>query len=69
MRTVPNHIIIHVSGVRLHNFATEHVINDEIMAVFESGEKIQTTELVLKTKKLAVTIHRCNLLNCDVGGN
>ena len=35
------------------------------MDVFENGEKIQTRELVLKTKKLAVTIHRCNLQKCD----
>ena len=53
----------------MHNFATEHLINDEIMDVFENGEKIQTRELVLKTKKLAVTIHRCNLPKCDTVGN
>ena len=61
--------IIKASGVRLHNFATEHLINAEVMDVFENGEKIQTRELVLKTKKLAVTIHRCNLPKCDTFGN
>ena len=28
--------------------------NDEILDVFENGEKIQTRELILKTKKIAV---------------
>ena len=41
----------------------------EIMDVFENGEKIQTRELFLKTKKLAVTLHRCNLPKCDTVGN
>ena len=53
----------------MHNFAMEHLINDEMMDVFENGEKLQTRELVLKTKKLAVTIHRCNLPKCDTVGN
>ena len=42
---------------------------DEVMDVFENGEKIQTRDLVLKTKKFAVTIHRCNLPKCDTVGN
>jgi len=69
VRAVANPFIIKASGIRLHNFATEHLINDEIMDVFENGEKIQTRELVLQTKKLAVTIHRCNLPKCDNVGN
>ena len=69
VRAVANPFIIKASGVRLHNFATGHLINAEIMDVFENGEKIQTRELVLKTKKLAVTIHRCNLPKCDTVGN
>ena len=69
VRAASNPFIIKASGVRLHNFATEHLINDEIMDVFENGEKIQTRELVLKTKKLAVTINRCNLPKCDTVGN
>ena len=69
VQAVANPFIIKASGVRLHNFATEHLINDEIVDVFENGEKIQTRELVLKTKKLAVTIHRCNLPKCDNVGN
>ena len=36
---VANTFIIKASGVRVHNFATEHVINDEIMDVFEKMEK------------------------------
>ena len=59
VRAVANPFIIKASGVRLRNFATEHLINDEIMDVFKNGEKIQTRELVLKTKKL--TIHRCSV--------
>ena len=58
---VANPFIIKASGVRLNNFATEHFINDEIMDMFENGAKIQKRELVLKTKKLAVTIHICNV--------
>ena len=69
VRAVTHPFISNASGVRLHNFATEHLINAEIMDVFENGEKIQTRELVLKTKKLAVTIHRCNLPKCDTIGN
>ena len=69
VRALANPFIIKASGVRLHNFATERLINDEIMDVFENGEKIQTRELVLKKKKLAVTIHRCNLPKCDTFGN
>ena len=69
VRAVANPFIIKASGVRLHNFATEHLINAEIMDVFENGEKIQMRELVLKTKKLAVTIHSCNLPKCDTFGN
>ena len=69
VRAVANPFIIKASGVRLHNFATEHLINAEVMDVFENGEKIQTRELVLKTEKLAVTIHRCNLPKCDTFGN
>ena len=68
VRAVANPFIIKASDIRLHNFSTEHVINYEIMDVFENGEQIQTRELVLKTK-LAVTIHRCNLLKCDTVGN
>jgi len=41
VRAVANPFIIKASGVRLHNFATEHFINDEILDVFENGEKIQ----------------------------
>ena len=55
VRSVANPFIIKASGVRLHTFATDHLINDEIMDVFENGEKMQTKELVFKTKKLAVT--------------
>jgi len=69
VRAVANPFIIKASGVRLHNLATEHLTNDEIMDVFENGETIQTRELVLKTKKLAVTIYRCNLPKCDTVGN
>ena len=68
VRAVANPFIIKASGVRLHNFATEHLINDEIMDVFANGEKIQTRKLVFKTKKIAVTIHRCNLPKCDTVG-
>ena len=53
VRAVANIFIIKASGVRLHNFTTEHLINDEIMDVFENGEKIQTIEPVLKMKKVA----------------
>ena len=49
----------------MRNFATEHLTNDEIIDVFDNGEKIQTSELVLKTKKLPETIYRCNLPKCD----
>ena len=69
VRAVANPFIIKASGVRLHNFATEHLINDEIMDVFANGEKIQRRELVFKTRKLSVTIHRCNLPKCDTVGN
>ena len=69
VRAVTNPFIIKASDVRLHNFATEHLINDAIMDAFENGEKIQTRELVLKTKKPTVTIHRCNLPECDPVGN
>ena len=69
MRAVANLFIIKASGVRLYNFATEHLVNADVMDVFENGEKIQTRELVLKTKKLAVTIHRCNLPKCGTVGN
>ena len=69
MRAVANPFIIKASGVILHNFATEQLINDEIMDVFENGEKKQTRELVLKTKKLVVTIYRCNLPKCGTVGN
>ena len=69
MRAVANPFIIKASGVRLYNFATEHLVNADVKDVFENGEKIQTRELVLKTKKLAVTIHRCNLPKCDTVGN
>jgi len=69
VRAVAIPFIIKASGVRLRNFATEHLINDEIMDVFENGEKIQTRELFLKTKKLAIRIHRCNLSKCDTVGN
>jgi len=53
----------------LHNFAIGNLINDEIMCVFENGENIHTRELVLKTKILALTIHRCNLPKFDTVGN
>ena len=56
------------SGIVLHNF-TEHLINDEIMDAFENGETIQMRELILKTKKFAVTIHRCNLSVTDTKSN
>ena len=69
VRSVTNPFIMEASGVRLHYFSTEHLINDEIMDLFEKGEKIQTGELVFKTKKLAVTIHRCNLPKSDTVGN
>ena len=69
VRAAANPFIVKASGVRLHNFAIGHLINDKIMDVFVNGEKIQTRELVLKTKKLAVTIHRCNLPKCDTVGN
>ena len=69
MRAVANPFIIKASGVRLHNFATEHFINDKITDVLENAEKIQTRELGLKTKKLAVTIHICNMPKCDIVGN
>ena len=69
VRAVANSFIIKASGVRLHKFAIDHLINDERMDVFENGEKIQTRELVLKTKKLAVTTHRCSLPKCDTVGN
>ena len=69
MRAVANPFIIKASGVGLHNFATEHLINAEVMDVFENGEKKQTRELVLKTKKLAVTIPMYNLPKCDTVGN
>ena len=39
------------------------------MDVFDNGEKIQTRELILKTEKLALTIHRCNLPKYDTVGN
>ena len=57
--------------VRLHNFVTEHLINDEIIDVFENGEKIQTRELVLKTKKLAagVTCRSVTLSVIDTKSN
>ena len=69
VRAIANPFIIKASGIRLHNFATDYLINDEIMDVFENGEKIQTRGLVLKRKKLAVTIHRCNLPKCDTVDN
>ena len=40
VRAVAIPFIIKASVVRLRNFATEHIINDEIMDVFENGEKI-----------------------------
>ena len=55
VRAVANPFIINASGVRLD--------------VFENVEKIQTSELVFKKKKLPVTIHRRYLLKCDTGGN
>ena len=39
MRAVANPFIIKVSGVRANSFATEHLINGEIMDVFENGDK------------------------------
>ena len=69
MRVVRNPFIIKASGFRLHNFAIGNLINDEIMCVFENGENIHTRELVLKTKILALTIHRCNLPKFDTVGN
>ena len=69
VQAVANPFIIKAPGVRLHDFATEHLINDDIMDAFENGEKTQTRELVFKTKKHAVIIHRCNLPKCDSVGN
>jgi len=50
-----NIFIIKDSGVRLHNFATEHFINDETTNVFENREKVQRRACVLKTNMLAIT--------------
>jgi len=69
VRVVANPFIIKASGFRLHNFAIGNLINDEVVGVFENGEKIQTRELVLKTNTFAITIHRCNLPKCDTVGN
>ena len=48
VRTLAYPFIIKTSGVRLHTFVTEDVINDEIMIVFEDGEKIQREGLLLR---------------------
>ena len=69
VQAVANPFIIKAPGFRLHDFATEHLINGDIMDAFENEEKTQTRGLVFKTEKREVTIHRCNLPECDSVGN
>ena len=52
VRALANPFIIKASGVRLHTFVTEDFFNEEIMNVFENGEKVQREDLFLRQRSL-----------------
>ena len=51
-QALANPFIIKVYGVRWHSFVTEHLINDEIMNLFENGEHEQGEGLFLRQRSL-----------------
>ena len=52
VRALANAFIIKASGVRPHTFVTEDFFNDEIMNVFQNGEKGQREGLFLRHRSL-----------------